>query len=87
MGWEEEDRITVGMFYVAVVQAVLLFGFETWVLTPWLEKHLEGFHHGVAWRMAVMGPKCQQDRAWVYPPIGEVLVMVGLVLIRIYIDL
>ena len=69
------------------MQAVLLFGFETWVLTPWLEKHLEGFHHGVAWRMAVMGPKCQQDRAWVYPPIGEVLEMVGLEVIGVYIAL
>ena len=28
----------MGVFYVAVVQAVLLFGSETWVLTPRLEK-------------------------------------------------
>ena len=31
---EGADRIMPGRFYVAVVQAVLLFGYETWVLTP-----------------------------------------------------
>ena len=30
---EVKDRRTVGRFKVAVVQAVLLFGSETWVLT------------------------------------------------------
>ena len=37
-GREGSDRRTAGRFYVAVVQVVLLFGSETWVLTPWLEK-------------------------------------------------
>ena len=35
----------MGRYCVAVVQAVILFGSETWVLTPWLEKDLEVFHH------------------------------------------
>ena len=42
---EGADKRTAGRFYVAVVQAVLLFGSETWVLTPQLEKALAGFHH------------------------------------------
>ena len=42
---EGEDKRTVGRFYVAVMQAVILFGSETWVLTPQLEKDLIGFHH------------------------------------------
>ena len=33
---EGADKRTAGRFYVAVVQAVLLFGSETWVLTPQL---------------------------------------------------
>ena len=47
----------VERFYVAVVQAVLLFGSETWVMTPCLEKSLMGFHHRLVGRMSVMGPK------------------------------
>ena len=68
LGREGADRRTAGRFYVAVVQVVLLFGSETWVLTPWLEKFLEGFCHRAARRMAGMGPKCQRDGIWVYPP-------------------
>ena len=68
----------VGRFYVAVVQAVILFGYKTWVLTPQLEKSLEGFHHQAERRMEGMGPKLQQGGTWVYPPIGEALAMVGL---------
>ena len=45
LGREEVDRIMVGRIYVAVVQAVLLFGSETWVTTPWFEKALEGLHY------------------------------------------
>ncbi len=33
-----------GVFYKAVVQAVLLFGSETWKLSPASLKSLEGFH-------------------------------------------
>ena len=67
-----------GSFYLVVVQAVLIFGSDTWVLTPHFEKSLEGFHHLAVQRMSVMGPKCQQYGTWVYKPIGAVLVTVGL---------
>ena len=62
LGREGADKRTAKRFYVAVVQAVLLFGSETWVLTPRLEKSLERFHHQAARRMVGMGPKIQQDR-------------------------
>ena len=58
---------------MAVVQAVLLFGSETWVWTPRLKKSLEGFHHQAAWWMAGMGPKLHQDGTWVDPPIEAAL--------------
>ena len=41
-----------GMFYKATIQAVLLFGSDTWTLTPTAMKQLEGFHVQAAWRMA-----------------------------------
>ena len=70
---------------MAVVQSVLLFGSETWVMTPRLDKYLEGFHHRAARQIAGMGPKCQRDGTWVYPLIGAALAMVGLEEIRVYI--
>ena len=54
-----------GRFYVAVVQAVLLFVSKTWVLKPQLEKALAGFHHQAARQIEGMGPKLQTDGMWV----------------------
>ena len=62
---------------MAVAQVVLLFRSKTRVLTPWLDKSLEGFHHWAARRMAVMGLKIKWDWTWVYLPIGVVLAIVG----------
>ena len=78
LGREGLDIRTVGRFYVAVMQAVLLFRSEVWVMTPQMEKPLEGFHHREVRRMAGMGPKRQPDEIWVYPPIGAALAIVGL---------
>ena len=61
LGREGADSITVGMFYVAVLQAVFLFGSKTWVLIPWLEKSLEGFHYRAVRQMASMVSKLQRD--------------------------
>ena len=58
---EGGDRRTSGRFYVAVIPVVLLFGSESWVLTPRFDKALEEFHHRSVRRMAVMGPKRQRD--------------------------
>ena len=70
---------------MAVVQAVLMFGSNKWVLTPRLEKALTGFHHQSKWRMTGMGPRRWPDGMWVYPPIGAALAIVGLGEIGIYI--
>ena len=68
-----------------VLQAVLLFGSKTWVLTPWWEKSLEGFHHQAYWGIAGVVPKRQWDKTWMYPPIGGALEIVVLEEIRVYI--
>ena len=46
-----------GMFYKATVQAVLLFGIETWVFAPTALQRLEGFHVKAARQMTSMLPK------------------------------
>ena len=65
MGREGVDKRMEGRFYVAVVQAVLLFVSKTWVLKPQLEKALAGFHHRAARQIEGMGPKLQTDGMWV----------------------
>ena len=57
---EGSDKRTSGKFYVAVLQAVNLFGSDIWVITPWMEKSLKSSHHWVVRKIAIMGPKCQR---------------------------
>ena len=46
----------LGHFFKAVVRAVLIFGAETWVLTPWMERVQSRFQHRVARRIAGRQP-------------------------------
>jgi hypothetical protein len=75
----------MGMFYKAVIQAVLLYGCETWTLTTPMIKALEGFHHRVARRITRMTPVRHGNGQWNYPPIQDALDAAGLYPIREYI--
>ena len=44
---EGVDARTPGIFYTAVVQDVLLYGLEVWVMSTWIGKTLGVFHHRV----------------------------------------
>ena len=63
---------------------VHLFGSETWVMTPRLEKALERFCHCEVRQMAGMGPKRQRDGTWIYTPIRAAPAMVVLEEIGLY---
>ena len=56
-----------GNFFKAVVQQVLLFGAETWVVTPKMERALSAFLHGAARRLNGRQPRREKDREWQYP--------------------
>ena len=62
------------------MQAVLLFGFETWNLMSTAVNCLEGFQVQVAYRMVqVHKPRRKpMDGSWAYPPSKEILEEVGL---------
>ena len=47
LGWEGADSRALGNFYIAVVQVVLLFGSEAWVMCPLIGRTLGGFCHRV----------------------------------------
>ena len=76
------------MFYKAVVQAVLLFGSESWVLTPPTIKMLLGFHIRSTYRMARVNKlrKDPQSGIWTYPVSALALEEVGLETIGYYIQ-
>jgi hypothetical protein len=74
-------------FYKAIVQSVLLYGSEMWILSPAALARLEGFHICAMYRMAKehvprQGPRQQ----WVYPPSDKVLEEYGMHTIEHYID-
>jgi hypothetical protein len=75
------------MFYKAVVQSILLFGSETWVMTNPMLKALESFHRRVACRIAGKQPYLHRRTGeWIYPPIDKVLEEVGLYSIEDYVQ-
>jgi hypothetical protein len=56
-----------GIFYKATVQLILLFGSETWNLSPSSLKLLKGFHIRATWRMTGKRPVKLRDGTWTYP--------------------
>jgi hypothetical protein len=76
-----------GVFYKVTMQAVLLYGSETWSLSPLSMKRLEGFHIRAAWRMSGKRPERDVDGSWMYPYSEEVLEAVGMKYIAHYVDI
>ena len=70
---EGADPKVSGYFYKAVAQAVLLFGAETWVLAPRMERALDRFHHKAAQRITERQPRIRGDERWDYPPLAEAM--------------
>ena len=64
---------------------MLLFGSETWKLSPASLKSLEGFHIRAARHMAGMQPTRNPNRTWKYRSSKDVLKAVGLETIDHYI--
>ena len=61
------------MFCQAVLAAVLLYGSESWVLSPFALKILEGFHMDTARQMTDMHLQHQTVGPWIYPKSADVL--------------
>ena len=69
------------MFYQAVVVAVLLYGSESWVVSAYDLRALEGFHVEAARRLTGMRPK-KRGETWVYPKSVDVLLAAQLRTVR-----
>jgi hypothetical protein len=67
------DSKTMARFYLAEVQAKLLYGSKTWVLSRCLLDCLECFHARCARYIAHCHIRRLPDNTWEYPPTLEVL--------------
>ena len=67
---EGADPKVSGFFLKAVVQAVLLFGAEMWVLTPWMERALSTFQHRVVRQLNRSYTRRRRDGRWDYLPLA-----------------
>ena len=86
MRYENASPRVCGMFYKATVQAVLLYGSETWNLSPAMLRTLESFHLRAARRMTGLMPSKAADGSWSYPDAERVLRKAGLHTINEYIE-
>ena len=82
MGREGATARISGAFFKAVVQQVLLFGAETWVVTPKMERVLSGFLHGAVRRLTGRQARRGKNGAWRYPSLEGAMWEAGLTDIR-----
>ena len=62
---------------MAVVKAVLLYGSETWAMTPRIGRFLGGFHHRVAHRLTRQQPQREGYGRWVYTTLMKMMEEAG----------
>ena len=86
IGREVADARTPGIFYVVVVQAVLLYVSEICVISPRICRTLVGLHHRVAHIMVGRRLRRGWDGTWVYPPLAETMVELVIKEVETYID-
>jgi hypothetical protein len=83
---ERADPKSMTSIYRTVIQAVLLYGSESWVLTQRMELSLESFHHKCA--TYIMGQHIREntDGTWMCPVCSEVLEKSHLLPFQTYIE-
>ena len=68
----ENIRVS-GMFFKAVMQSLILFGLETWVMTHHMGRALVGFQLRVAQLITGKQPLRLLNGSWEYPPLDMVM--------------
>jgi hypothetical protein len=85
---ENTPPTVAAKFYLAIIQAILLYGSKMWVISPQAMARLEGFHIRAAWRMAQKHkPRRGPRKEWVYPKSEDVLRECGMKSIAEYIQI
>ena len=86
LSMERADARTSGHNYLAVVQLVMIYGSDTWILTPRIKRVLGRFHHSVYLRLTGRQPWKGREVGWFYPPLEYVMVEAGLTEVETYIS-
>ena len=68
----------LGRIYLEVVQLVMLYRLEMWVMKPGIGRVLGRFHHRVDLRITGRQHRRRRDGVWIYPPLEKVMAEVGL---------
>ena len=76
----------IGKFYRAVVQAVLLFGAEPWMLLAAMLKNIEGVHIGLLQQVMGMKSLTIEEETWTKEGTDRVLQTAGNKPLREYIE-
>ena len=79
---EGADARTSRIFYTTLVQVVLLYRSESWVMSTRIGKTLGGFQHRLKGRIT----QRNGDGTWTYPPLEEAMVEEGMQEVETYID-
>ena len=79
---EGETQRVSGNFFKAVVQQVLLFGAETWVVLPIMERALSSFIHGEAIQITGRQPRRGWDGKLFYPSLEVAMKEAGFTDVR-----
>ena len=83
---ENASRRVMGHFYKAIVQSVLLYGSETWVISTANMRKLSSFHHGCARFISHRHIKPDDEGTWTYPSNESVLEDAGFFPMETYIQ-
>ena len=78
LGREGADPKVSQTFYIAVTQAVLIFGAETWVLTEKMETTLDTFQGRVLQKLTGRHPRSGRDGKWYYMSLAGAMKEAGI---------
>ena len=75
LGWEVSEAWSTGGGggYLALVQFLLLFKSDTWVMYPHIDRTIGGFHHRVVLRLVWNYTRHQEDGIWSYPQLATAM--------------
>ena len=75
LGQDSVNAWTSGNFFKVLIQAVLLFELDKWVVTPHVVRILGGFHHRMTHQLTGNHHRRLPDGGWDYPnpPLVEAL--------------
>ena len=83
---EGADAVCMAKIYLAVVQAVLLYGADSWVVSDRNMKRLQSFHRRALRYMTGTHIKKDGDGTWEYPDHEELERQCGLFGIEVYLE-